>query len=97
VIRWSAKDFQGFVVPNACVGVFSETDHKLVATGEAGSDGVFEIQNVPNGKYRLIVACEGFCAANVSIILKSRSHVRKRLVATMKPSAVDVCSYVEWK
>ena len=97
VIRGSANDIQGFVVPNACVGVFSEMDHKLIATGEAGSDGVFEIRNVPNGRYRLIVACDSFCAANVSIILRNRSRGKKRLVAMMKPRGIDVCSFVEWK
>jgi len=28
VIRGSVKDFQGAVIPGACVGIFSETDQK---------------------------------------------------------------------
>src|SRR5260370_33690106 len=88
-IRGFAKDIQGFVVPNACVGVFSEMDHKLIATGEAGYDGVFEIRNVPNAKDRLIVACESFCAANVSIILRNRSRGGKRLVTMLTPRSID--------
>jgi hypothetical protein len=96
-VRGSAKDFQGFVVSHVCVGVFSKGDHKLVAAAQADSEDLFEIRNIPNGKYLLIVASEGFCAANVPIILRHHSHGRKKLVATMKPSEVDVCSYVEWK
>src|SRR6267143_3809167 len=52
-VRGSAKDFQGFATRNACVGVFSEADHKLVATTKATSEGLFEIPNIPNGHYRL--------------------------------------------
>ena len=97
VIRGSAMDFQGVAVPNACVGIFSDTDQKLIATGKVDSEGLFEIPSIPSGKYRLIVAYDGFCAANVSIVLKNRLCGKKKLLAIMKPGEVDVCSYVEWK
>ena len=96
-IRGTAKDVEGFAVWNACIGICSESDLKTVATGEADSDGRFEIRNIPNGKYILVVSREGFCAANVPITLKNRSRGKKKLVAIMKPSAVDTCSFVEWK
>ena len=97
VIRGSVMDFQGVAVPNACVGIFSDTDQKLIATGKVDSEGLFEIPSIPSGKYRLIVAYDGFCAANVSIVLKNRLCGKKKLLAIMKPGEVDVCSYVEWK
>ncbi len=96
-VRGIAKDFQGFAASDACVGIFSETDHMLVATAQTDSKGLFEIRGVPDGRYVLIVASEFYCAANVSVILRGRSHVKKRLLATIKLSAFDVCSYVEWK
>lgn len=93
----TTKDADGFTVPNACIGVFNESDHRTVATGQADSEGHFEIRNVPNGKYRLVVASDGFCAANAPVILRKRSRGKKKLVVTLKPSAVDVCSFMEWK
>ena len=30
-IRGTAKDSQGVAIPKVCVGVFTETEHKLVA------------------------------------------------------------------
>ena len=89
-------DFQGVAVPNARVGIFSDTDQKLIATGKVDSEGLFEIPSIPNGEYRLIVAYDGFCATNVSIVSKNRPRGKKKLLAIMKPGAVDVCSYVEW-
>jgi len=97
IARGVTKDFQGFVVPHACVGIFSETNQAVIATAQADTGGQFEIRNIPDGKYRLVVASEGLCTANVLVILKNQARGKKRLVVTMKPSSVDVCSYVEWK
>lgn len=96
-VRGIVKDPLGIVIPHACVGVFSESNHKLVAAERVDSEGLFEIPSIPDGKYRLIVAYDSFCAANVSIILRNRAHGKKRLVATMRPSGIDVCSHVEWR
>jgi hypothetical protein len=97
IVQGIAKDIQGFVIPDACVGVFSEADFKIVASGQTDSEGHFKIQNVPDGKYRLVITSDGFCAANAPVVLKSRSRAKKKLVVTMKPSGIDVCSFVELK
>ncbi len=97
IIQGIANDVQGCAIPHACVGVFSEADFKLVASGQTDSEGHFKIQDVPDGKYRLVVTSEGFCAANAPIILRRRPHAKEKLVAIMKPRGIDVCSYIEWK
>ena len=96
-VRGIVKDPLGVVIPDGCVGVFSESDHKLITAGGVDSEGLFEIPSIPEGKYRLIVACNSFCAANVSIILRNQAHGKKRLVAIMRPGGIDDCSYVEWR
>ena len=68
---------------------------KIVASSQTDSEGHFKIQNVPDGKYKLVITSEGFCAANVGVILRCRPRAKKKLAVTMKPSGIDVCSFIE--
>src|SRR5262245_37176629 len=54
-------------VPGACLGLFTEEGHRLIATGAADQGGKFQFGKVPNGKYRLVVRAGGFCTANVPL------------------------------
>ncbi len=92
-----AKDVQGFEVKGACVGIFTENGQKLLAAKETSVDGRFEIEGLPNGRYRLVVTTRVLCAANAAIILKNKSRRGKSLVAVMKPSGIDACSWIELK
>ena len=96
-VRGTVKVFDGYPARRACVGVFAESDQKLLATAVADDEGNFQIVSLPNGTYSLVVTADGLCAANVAIVLKNKSRGKKKLAAVMKPSAVDVCSYVELK
>jgi hypothetical protein len=96
-VRGTVKAIDGFPVFRACVGAFTESDHKLVTATHVDQDGGFQVSDVANGTYRLVVASEGFCAANVAIVLKNKAHGKKKLAAVMRPTGTDVCSYIELK
>lgn len=93
--RGTASDPQGVAIPGLCVGIFTETEHKLVAANATNEKGAFEIKDVPPGDYRLVAQYAGFCPANVRIRVQPRSRGKKRLIVHMKPASIDSCSYGE--
>lgn len=86
-------------VAGACVGLFTEQDHRLVATTVANDEGRFQFDEVPAGRYRLIVQVAGLCVANVplQVVKGSRSKDQKRIVVHMRPAGIDSCSYGDYK
>ena len=96
-VRGVAKDAQGVVIPKACVGVFTEAGHKLVATTQTDDDGQFELNDIPDGAYRLIAKYEGFSTANVKLRIEQRSHGKKLLTVQMRLSGLDAHSFIELK
>lgn len=48
-VQGNAKDSQGAAIPEACVGVFTETDHKLIAATETDDKGHFELKDIRLG------------------------------------------------
>jgi hypothetical protein len=88
-------------VPGACLGLFTEEEHRLITTVTADQEGRFQFGKVPNGKYRLVVKIGSFCTANVPLQLigERRSKVtgRKQLVIHMRPGGIDRCSYGDYK
>jgi hypothetical protein len=92
----------GVSVSNVCLGLYTEKDHRLVASAVADNEGYFQIRKIPAGRYRLAVKDRygGFCTANVPIRISAwpRSVLaRKRLVIHMRPAAIDTCSYGDYK
>jgi hypothetical protein len=94
-VRGTVKAVDNYPVFQACVGIFTEHGEKLLATGAANEAGDFVIPSLPNGTYRLVLTSKGFCSANVVVVLKNKPHGKKKLIAVVKPSAVDACSYIE--
>lgn len=103
VVAGSVIDQDGYAIPIACLGLFTERDHRLVANIVANEEGNFRFRNIPSGWYRLVVRDEygGFCAANAKVRAVSwpRGGIRKRrqIVVHLRPSAIDVCSYADYK
>jgi hypothetical protein len=92
----------GVSVPNVCLGLFTEKDHRLVASAVADDEGYFHIRKIPAGRYRLVVKDRygGFCTASVPVRVSGwpRSLLgHKRFVVHMRPSAIDTCSYGDYK
>jgi hypothetical protein len=96
-IRGVAKDAQGVVIPKACVGVFTEAGHKLVATTQTDNDGRFELNDIPEGAYRLVAKYEGFSTANAKLRIELRSQSKKSLTVQMRPSGLDTHSFIQLK
>ena len=96
-VRGVAKDAQGVVIPRACVGVFTEAGHKLVATTQTDDDGQFELNDIPDGSYRLIAKYEGFSTANAKLRIDPRSQRKKSLTVQMRPTGLDMHSFIQLK
>jgi hypothetical protein len=85
------------------LGLFTEQDHRLVASSVADEEGYFRFRNISSGVYRLVVRdnYRGFCTANVRIRIVDwpRGGIlkRKRLVIHMQVAGVDTCSYGDFK
>jgi len=97
VVRGIVRDGQRVGIPNACVGVFTESDHKLVVALETDGSGHFEVAGVPKGDYRLVVKYPGFCPANARVRVQAGTQRAKPLAVHMRPAGIDICSYVDRK
>jgi hypothetical protein len=94
-VRGTITDPQQGAVPKVCVGIFTEKDHKLVATTESDADGKFSLQSVSPGRYRLVVKADPLCPANVPLEVVKRQKKKEVLRVHMKPRGLDSCSYGE--
>jgi hypothetical protein len=96
VAEGNAKDPEGVAIPKACVGVFTETDHNLIAAAETDDKGHFELKGIPAGNYRLVASYEGFSPANAKLRIE---HSRKKrvLAVQMRPAGLDTTSFVALK
>jgi hypothetical protein len=85
---------------SACLGLFREKDHRLVASVATDDEGRFKFNSVPLGKYRLVVrdSQNAFCVANMPLnIVRWPRGQTKPLVIHMRPSWIDDCSYGDFK
>lgn len=83
-------------VPGACLVLFTEKDHRLVASVKADADGRFELKDVAPGRYRLLARAEGFCTANIPLeVVKSARHHKAEILVHFRPAGIDTCSYAE--
>jgi hypothetical protein len=94
-VKGSITDSQQVAVPKVCVGIFTQEDHKLVATTKSDADGKFSLQSVPPGRYRLVVKADPLCAANVPLRVVNRQEKKQILQVHMKPRGLDSCSYAD--
>jgi hypothetical protein len=60
-------DPQQVAVPKVCVGIFTQKEHKVVATAENRCRGKFSLQSLPHERYRPVVKADPLCAANVPL------------------------------
>lgn len=88
-------------IPGACLGLFTEKGHRLIASAEADDEGRFKFKSIPHGKYRLVVRdpYDSFCVANMPLRV-SKSILRrnsKTILIHMRSEGIDDCSYGEVK
>jgi hypothetical protein len=96
-VRGVVKDAQGVSIPKACVGIFTEAGHKLVATTQSDDGGQFEFNDIPDGGYRLVAKYEGFSPANAKLRIERRSQTKRSLTVQMRPASFDTTSFIELK
>jgi len=94
-VKGTARDWEGDVVPGLCIGVFTEAEHKLVATAETDEKGAFELKDLPAGDYRLVAHYTGLCSTNIRLRIQPRLRSKKVLALHMVLPAIDTCSYGE--
>ncbi len=92
VVEGHASDADGVAIPGVCLGLFSDTDHKLVATSQTDRKGGFKFRRMASGKYRIVAKYEGFCPANAILLVQPTARQPLRL--HMRPAGIDKCSYV---
>ena len=84
----------------ACLGLFTEKDHRLVATAFADEEGRFKFGSIPSGRFRLVVRdpLNLFCLANMPLqVVKWPRGKARPLVIHMRPAGIDDCSYGDFK
>jgi hypothetical protein len=85
-------------VPEACIGLFTEQEHKLVMSTISDKKGYFKFGLAPKGRYRLIVKAEGLCTANIPLLIIGEKQFRtKQLIVNMRIRTTDGCSYGSYK
>jgi len=88
-------DEQGVAIPNTRLGIFTDGDHQLLATTATAEDGTFRFARIPPGLYRLVAKVDGFCAANVRLLIVSQAFSNRILELHMKVAEIDTCSFGE--
>jgi hypothetical protein len=84
----------------ACLGLFTEKEHRLVASVVADDEGRFNFSSVPPGRYRRVVRDiqNAFCVANMPLrVIRRTRAISKPLVIHMRPPGIDDCSYGDFK
>lgn len=87
----------GTLIPQLCVGIFTEPEHKLLRCSQSDNKGAFAVDTngLPDGEYRLVGQVIGLCPANAIIRFRSHSHQKKQVVLHMNVRGIDSCSYAE--
>ena len=92
-VKGLVTDRQGSAVANECLALFTETDHKLFATTVIDPAGEFLLQNIPPGRYRMVVKADALCTANVPLRIVKNRKKAKMVHVHMEPRGLDSCSY----
>jgi hypothetical protein len=95
IVEVGDKTHPGRAVPGACLSLFTEKDHKLVASVAADSEGRFQFDAVSSGRYRLVARADAFCIANIPLEVVRSSGKKTEILVHFRPAGIDTCSYGE--
>jgi hypothetical protein len=88
-------------VPGACLSLFTEREHRFVASAVSDENGHFAFKSIRSGRYRLVVRAHPLCVANVPLRVVSWPRgglfTGKRLVIHLRPAGIDRCSHGDYK
>ena len=91
-LRGKAVDQSGVAVPGVCVGLFKESDHRLIWATATRVSGEFALKTPPPGDYRLIAKYPAFGTANARVRVGTGA---KSVILRMRPRGIDTTSYIE--
>jgi protocatechuate 3,4-dioxygenase beta subunit len=97
-LKGQVTDVADVPIPQACLGVYTETERKLIASTTSDENGAYKFDKIRPGQYRLVVLVGGFCAANTRVVIASNllGSIRNRPVYVhMRVRGIDDCSYVD--
>ena len=88
-------------VRGACMSLFTEREHRFLASVVPDEKGHFTFNSIRPGRYRLVVRAHPLCVANIPLRVVSWPSggffAGKRLVIHMRPAGIDRCSYGDYK
>jgi|SRR5438309_1917630 len=93
IVEVGDKTQPGRAVPGACLSLFTEKDHKLVASVAADSEGRFRFDAVSSGRYRLVARADALCIANIPVEVVRSSRKKTEILVHFRPAGIDTCSY----
>lgn len=93
IVEVGDKTQPGRAVPGACLSLFTEKEHRLVASVVTDSKGRFQFDAVPPGRYRLVARADAFCIANVPLEVVRSSRKKAEIFVHFRPAGIDTCSY----
>ena len=105
-VIYAIQSESNVVIKGACVALFAEGDHRLVAqTVSSEADGSFAFQAIPSGRYRLVIRHHlGFMnVANVPLTVaqpktdETRSGKTRNIVVYMVGSNFAKASFAKLK
>ena len=97
-LKGQVTDVAAVPLPQACLGVYTETERKLITSTTSDENGAYKFDKIRPGQYRLIVLVSGFCAANARVVIASNllGSIRNRPVYVhMRVRGIDDCSYAD--
>ena len=94
-VTGTITDPQQIAMAKVCVAIFTEKQHRLLATTESDEEGKFSLKSVPPGQYRLVAKADPLCGASVPLRVVKHQNKRRALHLHMKPRGLDACSYGE--
>ncbi|MBO0860754.1 MAG: carboxypeptidase regulatory-like domain-containing protein [Chloracidobacterium sp.] len=97
-LRGQVTDITDVPIPQACFGLYTETERRFIASTTSDENGVYKFDKIRPGQYRLIVLVSGFCTANVKVVIASHllGSLRNRPVYVhMRVRGIDDCSYAD--
>src|SRR5215467_11621950 len=95
-LKGQVTDETSAPVPQACLGLYTEDEHKLVTSTTSDENGNYKFDRIQPGQYRLVVLSFGFCTANTGIVIAAtcpRSIKYKSIYVHMRIRGIDTCSY----
>jgi hypothetical protein len=99
IVHTEDKSVPETAISGACLSLFTEKEHTLVASAVADSEGRFQFGHVAAGHYRLLARSNGFCTANIPVLIMGSSPAAKsqatELLIHFRPAGIDTCSYGE--